>query len=119
MVDALITVGAGVSGFTFEDSDGANWNEVEEAFKKGDIARAVDITLRFWTDGPSRTPEQVDGAVRERVRAMTTRNLHRSDDEDSPEPLSLEPPAIARLSEIRVPTLIVVGEEDVRDIVTI
>src|SRR5436309_11448713 len=26
MVDALITVGAGVSGFTFEDSDGANWN---------------------------------------------------------------------------------------------
>ena len=119
MVDALITVGAGVSGFESEDGDKSRWDEVGEAFKKGDIARAVEITLQVWTDGPARTPEQVDGAVRERVRAMTTRNFNRPDDEDAPEPLSLEPPANARLSEIHVPTLIVVGEEDVRDMLAI
>ena len=30
-----------------------------------------------------------------------------------------EPPAISRLSEIRVPTLIIVGDQDVRDILKI
>ncbi len=50
---------------------------------------------------------------------MTTRNFHRPDDEDSPESLSLEPPTIARLLEIHVPTLIIVGDEDVRDILAI
>ncbi len=119
MVDALITVGASVSGFENEDSGNALWAEADEAFKQRDIARAVEITLRIWTDGPSRKPEEVDHAVRERVRVMSTRNFSRPDDEDAPEPLELEPPAISRLSEIHVPTLIVVGDQDVHDILTI
>ncbi len=76
-------------------------------------------TLRIWTDGPERSPEEVDAKVRERVRAMSTFNFSRPDDQDAPEPLELEPPAISRLSEIHVPTLIVVGDKDVRDILTI
>jgi 3-oxoadipate enol-lactonase len=119
MVDALITVGAGLSGFENEDSGNALWAEADEAFKQRDIARAVEITLRIWTDGPSRRPEEVDQAVRERVRVMSTRNFSRPDDEDAPEPLELEPPAISRLSEIHVPTLIVVGDQDVHDILSI
>src|SRR5947209_2171421 len=119
MVDALITVGAGLSGFEFEDKDNPLWVEAQDAFAKHDIPRAVDVTLKVWTIGPSRSAEQVDAAVLERVRAMTTRNFHRSDDEDAPEPLELEPPAISRLSEIHVPTLIIVGDQDVREILII
>ena len=122
MVDALIPVAAGVSGFEPEDKDSAEeqmWKEIDAALTSGDKARAVELTLRMWTDGPDRTPEQTDPTVREKVRAMTTRNYNRPDDVDAPDPLRLEPPAIARLSEIHVPTLIIVGDADVRSILVI
>ena len=120
MVDALITVGAGLSGFEEEDSVEfkAMEEKMEEAFRSGDIARSVEISLQIWTDGPFRTPEQVNPQVRERVRAMTTHNFERGDDEEV-RPQPIEPPAAGRLSEIHVPTLIIVGGEDVEFILSI
>ena len=120
MVDALITVGAGLSGFEEDDPEEfkAKNEEMQEAFMRGDIARSVEISLQMWTDGPFRTPEQVNPQVRERVRAMTTHNLERGDDEEV-QPQHIETPAAGRLSEIQVPTLIIVGGEDVEFILTI
>lgn len=119
MVDALIPVAMSLSGFTFEDEKEDEPDPAYEAFNQGNIPLAVEYTLRTWTDGPERTPEQVNPIARERVRQMTTSNFQRPDNEDVPEPVELEPPAISRLSEIHVPTLIVVGDEDVRKILTI
>lgn len=120
MVDALITVGAGLSGFAEPDPEElqAKFAEMEEAFKRGDIARSVEISLQIWTDGPYRTPDQVDPVVRERVRVMTTHNFSRGDDEDV-QPQQMEPPAATRLAEIRVPMLIIVGDKDVEIILKI
>ena len=122
MVDALIPVAAGVSGFIPENVDPAEQQaetEIEAAFAQNDKPRAVELTLRFWTDGPERTPEQTDPIVRQKVKAMTTRNYQRADDVDAPDPLPLKPPAIERLGEIHVPTLIIVGSADVRTILVI
>lgn len=119
MVDALIPVAMGLSGFEPAEEDRASEAEVDEAIRSGNVARAVELTLRFWTDGPMRTPEQVNPAVREKVRAMTTRNFERPEDENATQPRALEPPAISRLSEIHVPTLIIFGDQDVRDILKI
>ena len=122
MVDALIPVAAGVSGFMPENVDPAEQQaetEIEAAFAQNDKPRAVELTLRFWTDGPERTPEQTDPIVRQKVKAMTTRNYQRADDVDAPDPLPLKPPAIERLGEIHVPTLIIVGSADVRTILVI
>lgn len=124
MVDALIPVAMGLSGFKpaedeFSEEEKASWIQVDEALKKRDIPRAVELTLHMWTDGPVRTPNQVDPAVREKVRAMTTRNYQRPDEQETVEPESLEPPAISRLSEIHIPTLIIVGDQDVRTILQI
>jgi 3-oxoadipate enol-lactonase len=121
MVDALITVGSGLSGFEWGEPDQelmAKFAAMEEAFKSGDIARSVEISLQLWTDGPYRTPQQVDPQVRERVRAMTTHNYERGDDEDV-QPQEMEPPAAGRLSEIHVPMLIIVGGQDAEAILTI
>ncbi len=82
------------------------------------IARSVEISLQLWTDGPYRTPQQVDPQVRERVRAMTTHNYERGDDEDV-QPQEMEPPAAGRLSEIRVPVLIIAGGQDAEAILKI
>ncbi len=121
MVDALITVGSGLSGFELGEPDEelkGKFAAMEEAFKSHDIAHAVEISLQLWTDGPHRTPEQVDPQVRERVRVMTTHNFERDDDEDV-QPQQMTPPAAGRLSEIHVPTLIIVGGQDMEKILTI
>lgn len=120
MVDALVTVGAGLSGYEEDDPEElrARFAEMEEASKRGDVARSVEISLQIWTDGPFRTPAQVDSQMRERVRAMTTHIFERGDDEEV-QPLHLEPPAAGRLSEIRVPTLVIVGDKDVEIILKI
>lgn len=119
MVDALIPVAMGLSGFVGDESNKALWMAIDAAFKVGELEQAAELSTRMWTDGPVRTPEEVDPAVRERVKAMTLRNYRRPDDDDGPEPLEPEPPAAQRLAEIRVPTLIIVGDADVREILTI
>ncbi len=120
MVDALVTVGAGLSGYEgdYPEDLKDKFEKMEEAFKSGNVARSVEISLQIWTDGPFRTPEQVNPQVRERVRAMTMHNFERGDDEEV-QPQHLEPPAAGRLSEIHVPTLVIVGSEDVEDILSI
>src|SRR6266436_3819505 len=50
MVDALITVGSGLSGFEWgvpEQELMAKFAAMEEAFKSGDIARSVEISLQL------------------------------------------------------------------------
>jgi len=88
---------------------------LDAAFEKHDIAQAVECSLELWTDGPGRLPGQADPGVRERVREMTTRNWMRPDEEAQTEtpPVPLVPPARDRLSEIGVPTLVILGEWDV------
>jgi len=121
MVDALIPVTAGVSGFRPSEEMMKQHPEVvrmymslEDAFEQHDVARAVEISLELWTDGPGRLPGQAAPDMRERVREMTMRNWERPDDEAQAQtpPVPLEPPAIGRLSKIGVPTLIILGEWD-------
>ena len=122
MVDALIPVTAGVSGYHPSEEVMQKYpdvvrmfTELNEAFERHDIARAVEISLELWTDGPGRLPWRAVPDVRERVREMTTRNWERPDDEAQAETptVPLEPPAIGRLSQIGVPTLVILGEYDV------
>ena len=65
-------------------------------------------------DGRARTPDQVDPQVRERAREIL---LGRPGEQG--EGKQLEPAAMGRLSEIEVPTLIVIGDRDEVNIATI
>ena len=69
----------------------------------------------MWVDGPGRTPDQVDPTVRERVRAMQRRALELQlvHDQDY-EQLLVDDPA-GRAADLRLPTLVAVGEHDVSD----
>ena len=115
-VAALIPVAAGLGGYRATASTTLR-EELNAAYERGDKARAVELSLRMWTDGPYRTPDQVDPIVRERIRAMTAHTFALPDVE--PWLQSLEPPAIDRLAAIQAPTLFVVGDRDVEDILKI
>ena len=68
----------------------------------------------MWVDGPYRTPAEVSPAVRDWAREMARRAFQMS--RLAPNCEGLEPPAIGRLAEVQVPTLVVLGEKDARDI---
>lgn len=115
MVDALILVAPGVGGYSMSEANRALGDEADAAVEGGDLAKGVEMEVRMWVDGPERTPEQVDASVRERVREMNTHNYELTQGKEWPELLPLEPPAIGRLGEIHVPTLVVVGDKDISD----
>ncbi len=120
-VDALILVSSDPSGYAPPMTDAIQTFAARYygTLQQKDIAGAVEATVRFWTDGPRRTPEQVDAQARARVATLSRQQIERHGDFMAHEPhmIPLEPPAINRLAEVRVPTLIVVGDEDVPQVI--
>ena len=115
MVRKLVLVSPGMSGYEFMDAwTGQRAEELKMAVMQGDLARAVEVFLVMWTDGPSRSPEQVDHAARERIRQMAAHSMELG--AHALRFRELEPPASGRLAAIHVPTLIVLGDRDTSDI---
>jgi pimeloyl-ACP methyl ester carboxylesterase len=110
-VGALILVGSAVGGFEGDFEPPEQWDDLVAADEAGDLGRVSDLEVQIWVDGPGRRPEDVDGAVRDLVREM---NLIALQNEASGlgEELPPDPPAVDRLSEIRAPALILVGDAD-------
>ncbi|GAC1406831.1 MAG: alpha/beta hydrolase [Ktedonobacteraceae bacterium] len=122
MVDALILVAPVVSGYdmrSFEVEYKAIGEEIDEAVKRGDYERASELETRIWVDGPERTPQQVDPVVRQRVYEMNLHNSRNMGTVEFPPPQELDPPAIARLSEVAVPTFLIIGDKDVHEMLSI
>jgi pimeloyl-ACP methyl ester carboxylesterase len=108
-VAALVLVGPGLDGHEWSDELDALRNEEEEALARGDLDAAAQVTVRVWLADDAE-PE-VGTLVAEMQRnAFVLQQGHEL------RIAPLDPPASSRLAEIRVPTLVVTGDEDVRDI---
>lgn len=110
MVDALIPVCAGVSGFQGRGMSAEMNAAMEAAYQQGDKEACAEIMCQAWVDGPSRTPDQVDPALRQKVHDMVLIVLNAPDDVG--EEVEAEPPALDRLGSIHAPTLVVYGDLD-------
>ncbi len=113
-VDALVLGAPNVGGHEFSGEILCFEAEEEDALERGDLEAATELNLRMWVDGPHRKPEDVDPAIREVVRAMQLQAF------SVPVPEGVElrplvPEAITRLGEIQVPTLVIVGDQDVAE----
>ncbi len=107
-VASLVLVAPSVSGYAYAAAPPTQYEEIERAEAAGDVERVNELELQIWVDGPRRSPGEVDGAVRELVREMNFAALKASAGEQLPSGVS----AAGRLGEVRVPTLIVVGDLD-------
>ena len=117
-VEALVLVGAGLSGYRFDDPDMAVADEaVDAAIAAGRLEEAAEIEIKTWVAGPRRSLDRVDARLRGRVRDMILQSY--TNPPELGEPLPFEPPASGRLREVRAPTLVIVGDEDVPDVLTI
>lgn len=82
------------------------------ALARDDLDAAVEANLVWWLDGPHRDADAVDPRVRELVRTMQRRAFEVTRGWADVEDKELDPPALERLPEIRVPTLVLAGELD-------
>ena len=113
VAEALVLVGSGLGGSPPSDYLREQWQAIGEALERDGFDAANELELRLWVDGQGRTPEQVDPAMREKVREMNRAVLSREAENDElGQPQRLDPPAIGRLGEIAVPTLVIVGDRD-------
>jgi 3-oxoadipate enol-lactonase len=92
----------------------------DAALERGDLDAAVEANLRMWVDGPRRRPDEVDPKLRAFVGEMQRRafELQLAALEEAGESL-LVPDVGARLGEIGVRTLVIVGIADVADVAAI
>lgn len=110
MVKALVLVDSALGGFEFNGESPKQEEELEKAEQAGDLERINELELQVWVDGQGRTPEQVNPKVRELVKDMNRIALESPQDLGNEIPL--EPAAVNRLAEIKVPTLVIVGDID-------
>ncbi len=114
MVTALILVGSGISGRKHSAQYDQMIDEIDQLVVEMGMDAAIDREMEVWLYGRGRTEEDVDPQVRAAVREMDFYNSARYPPDA--EPQRIQPPAIGRLDEIRVPTLVIVGERDVEDV---
>ena len=109
-VSALVLAASGLGGYEGTPEENAWWErtstEVDAAIEARDLERAEDLRLAIWA------PLGTDDPVGRRIREVAFDNIHElTMDESASE--ELDPPAIQRLHEISVPTLVVDAADDV------
>ena len=111
LVTSLTLVAPSVSGEPITEEILHFFEEEDALVEKGDLQGATELNLRVWVDGPRRTPHQVNPMVRQRVYEMQYHAFTIPMPENADEQ-ELQPPAVTRFMEVRVPTLIIVGDLD-------
>lgn len=109
-VAGLVLVGPGLDGHKWSDELDAFWNEEQQALQRGDLDAAAQVMVRVWL------ADDADPKARALVAEMQRTAFERQAGHDDLRMAPLDPPASRRLFEVAVPTLVVTGDEDVRDI---
>ena len=96
----------------FQDWSKSDYDPEKEAEEKG-VEAAKDLVMKMDPNILRLTREKPDVAVRIRQMISDYSGWHLVNSDPS---RSLDPPAIERLQEIKVPTLIIVSEHDLPDL---
>ena len=111
LVERLVLVGSGLGRWEWSDGAKAGFAEEEAAIERGDLDAAAGAQARMWL------ADDADPSVRALTEEMTRRSYElQIPMEDQVTGSWPEPPLEERLGEIRAPTLVVVGSNDVEDI---
>ncbi len=117
LVERLVVVASGIDGWEHSAAMRAEWDLEEAAWQSGDLDEVAWVNVRTWLDGPSRAPDAVPAALRERVFEMQRRALDY--DNDDAKGGWLVESRRAGLGSLAAPTLVMVGELDQPDFVEI
>jgi 3-oxoadipate enol-lactonase len=111
---AAVLSAPGLAGFEWSEEI---WEPVfapiEAAVQRGELTVATDLALEVWA------PLGTDDAAGKVIRAIALDNVRNFELDETGLEIVPDPPAITRLHEIDVPTLVVLGDADVAEILQI
>jgi pimeloyl-ACP methyl ester carboxylesterase len=110
---ALVSVAGGIGGYEPELADGTSpppWDELERLWEQKEWAALAELETQVWVDGWGQPRERVDPEVRRQVSGWILAGYEAGKAEGRPVPMT--PPAVERLDDLRVPTLVLVGAAD-------
>jgi pimeloyl-ACP methyl ester carboxylesterase len=117
-VKSLILLSPGLKGYQYTDKNTLSWDSKLEKLialdKKDEVA---DFLVDIWVVGLRRKRGNVDRGIRSFVKKMILDNYDAVVDRIEEAELDFE--VIPRLGEIRAHTLVIVGDEDLTDMLTI
>ena len=114
LVEQLVLIGTGLAGWDWSEGAKAGFAEEEAALERGDLEGAAAAQARMWL------ADDADDTVVELVQEMTARSYElQLPVEDQVEVVWPEPRAATRLADVRCPTLVLVGDRDVPDMLEI
>jgi pimeloyl-ACP methyl ester carboxylesterase len=114
MVNALVLAAPGLSGYNISQEYMQRWWATVEAARDEGFAKANEL----WLKDPYMAPAMENPKIADKIRKISMDNseiwlanifLERP----------IKPPAIGRISEIKIPTLLILGDRDVADIYNI
>lgn len=111
MVDGLVLAGPGLSGYQESAETNAGLWKIIEAARDSGYAKAGEL----WMKDPYMIPAMENEKCRSLLRRIVMDNAHCWLNNPMVE-RGVKPPAIERLSDIKAPTLVLVGDRDVPDI---
>ncbi len=119
-VRALVLAAPALTGWEASPELEAFDEEEDALIDAGKINEAVALNVRTWLDGKGRGSAPVPAEARELLATMQRQSFETIvaayDESPPPGPVGWsEPPAISRLGEIAVPTLVVTGAHDLSD----
>jgi 3-oxoadipate enol-lactonase len=116
----IVLASPGLAGWDFKEDSVLLKQDQErrKTFEMKDTLGFVESFVQSWTDGPKRQPSQVDQKVRESVKQWVLENVKRHEFRGWPR-FTEQPPASQVLDSIKSPTLIIVGDIDMKDIIMI
>jgi pimeloyl-ACP methyl ester carboxylesterase len=115
-ISALALLGAPVSGNEWSEETEQLWEELVGEVDPEDFTATATGEVRFWVVGPTRRPEDVDPGLIDFAEEMDRRALAAEQALSAVEVGELDPPAIDRLGELRMPVLTCAGADDLADI---
>ncbi|WP_320069498.1 alpha/beta hydrolase [Micromonospora sp. RTGN7] len=115
-VSALALFGTAVGGNEWSEEANDLWDDLVGDTDPQDFAASAAGEVRFWVVGPGRRPEDVDPELIRFADEMDRRALAAERALSAVDVAELDPPAIERLGELRIPVLVTAGAADVPDI---
>ena len=112
-VKALVMVDSGPSGLRLDVPDHPSAAAAEEAYEAGDLDRLAELEAQIWFDGIERRPEDVDPRMRKLALEMNRLALAHDARNLGERLADAETPAVERLNDVKMPVLVILGENDV------
>ena len=110
-VSRVVLVGPSINGAELGKKYPEVFAEVRAAEEAHDLVALNNAEMKLFLVGPTRSLDKIDERLRDLFLDMNGRNLEV--DWGSAPTDDLNPPAFARLGEIRAPTLVIVGDADI------